>query len=297
MKKIAFSVWPTQIPNNPIPQKLIELRETSVQKLKDWGWKVQLLESMDDEITSKLISMNIFDKPSKFTKVSDCMRVVHMKKLLEQGDVESVFYFDFDLLILNEPESFGCCIETHLQQDQLGNPIDKYWLKGVNSCYHLNKSHLNQLNKHIEDLKETIIKSQYKPKFCYPMNYIYPIEEIGYVEGYWNLGSFNEPTFCSEKKVYDCLMLWKFLTGKEIVLNGYNMMGFRDLSQLDEHIELTKSIFKKASNEYSEEYVLNELLPKFSNKLRLRPNYNSDRTLLKQFKSKYQHLFQGISYE
>ena len=296
-RKIAFSVWPTQIPNNTIPEKLIQLREQSVQKLKSWGWEVELLEELNDEVTISMIETLTFNKASQFTKVSDWMRVVYMHKLLSMEDVQEVFYFDFDMLILESPSNYGCCIETHLQQDQLGNPIDKYWLKGVNSCYYLSKDNLPQLEQHISDLRESIVKSNYNPKFCYPMNNLHSIEEIGYVEGYWNLGSFNEPTFCSERKVYDCLMLWKYLTSKEIILKGYNLMGFRDLSQVDEHIELTKSIFEKASKEYSKEYVERELFKHISPSLRIRPNYNSDRKLLSSFKSLNKSKFKGISYE
>ena len=92
-------------------------------------------------------------------------------------------------------------------------------------------------------------------------------------------------------------MLWKYLTSKEIILKGYNLMGFRDLSQVDEHIELTKSIFEKASKEYSKEYVESELFKHISPSLRIRPNYNSDRKLLSTFKSLNKSRFKGISYE
>lgn len=287
MKKCAFSVWPG-FENNPIPEKLKEIRKDSSLVLENAGFSVYLVtnyESFDE--ASSLLLLNKKQTSRWFAGWSDYVRLVEIEKQLLAGN--QVMYFDYDLIILRAPTGYGCALETHLESEDKPENIVKYWFRGVNCTYNLLPEHLDIFREHLDMVRSHIIDSEGKVNFTYPMNYLAPIEEkIGYVPNYFLFGSLDEPLFCSEEKVIDCVEMYASLTGiQDKRIDAVNAMGSRvgkeddsnSTFQFDTYHELNRKLENKRWTRESTK----ELFKKIKN-CRIRPNYGShkQRNLLKR---------------
>lgn len=232
MKKYAFSVWPG-VDQDPPRQSLIAIRNYSVKVLEADGWEVGLQSRFDefDKYSTALFSK--FKNPvtvKDYTNYSDYVRLITLREKLETYD--EVMYFDYDLFILEAPTGFGCAVEIHFSNDENSpdiNKTDKFWFRGVNCTINLNKSHIPILDAHIFEIQEDIIKNNGKPKHCYPMNYMWRIEEqIGYIPGYYLFGSLEEPGYCTEEKILLSVETMVALFGEEHgKISAVNLMGSR----------------------------------------------------------------------
>lgn len=294
MKKIAFSVWP-ELENNPIPSNLITIRSTSVKILEDAGFEVIIVEKLnaDTDPIMQLILNNYKPEVRYYTKVSDYLRLRAIQEFFDAG-YDEVLYFDMDMGILKPPSTYGCAIETHLQQDTDDGKIAKLWMKGVNSCYYLNKhQHQDKFTEHFDLIKKYIKDVNGNCTFCYPMSMLYPIEEgVGFIKDYFHFGTFAEPKFCTPQKILDSVVLFNAIFGdKPEGISAVNMMGSRDLSHIPEYWATIQELNEKIQTlDFSDE-AISKILEGFEprNKLRLRPNYNSHKTrdLIKNFLNKH----------
>lgn len=300
MSKIAFSVWPDipSIPNSGnIPDGIQNVHKVSEDTLIKSGFEVKVFneETVDKYHTNPILNKMLeyaTDNKRWYSKISDILRLIYMRELLDSYD--EVMYLDMDLLLLQVPDKFGLAIETHLQQDQSHNPIDKFWMKGVNAFIYLNKNHIDLMDEMLEANYNCIINSNYNPKYCYAQSYLWPIENtVGVTHNIWLFGSPTEPLFCTEKKIIESMYLAGLIYNFTPKIYGVNMMGSRDHSGLESHIHMIHEI-----NELMTNQSLNkeEILSHFSEKVRIRPNYNSDRTYLKNWIKENQYLFKGEPY-
>ena len=164
----------------------------------------------------------------------------------------------------------------------------KLWYRGVNAVYYLSREHLPALKRHLKLLQEYIITKEFNPSFCYPMNYMGELEEtVGYVPGYWLLGSFsNLKCYCPdylEKMIH--LGVFMGDMPNEGLIRGANLMG-SDHGDEDGFFEEQKRIeeLNDKLNSSFPAFSVNEIREEFKS-IRMRPNYNSlgKRAQLKQF--------------
>jgi hypothetical protein len=286
MKKLAFSVWP-ELPNDrPCPTALLQRAKKRESVLSISGFEFKGVTRCDqDEVAIELAARYTKRNVRKATSISDYTRVAEMIKSLESG-YDEVMYLDYDFHIWAPPSNYGVALQCNLQADENGNPA-KLWYRGVNAVYYFSQEHLPLLKRHLEALQTYIIKTDFNPTYCYPMNYMAELEEtVGYIPGYWILGSvFRSGAFCpeyTEKLIHLAVYAKDVPVGKFI--EGINLMGsdYSEESGFSLEQKRAEEIKLKLEEEYP--YFTLEDIQKDLSEVRLRPNYNSlqKRAQLKQ---------------
>lgn len=278
MKKLAFSVWP-ELPNDvPCPQSLLDRSKQREKTLSEWGFEFRHVTRCDhDSVVRTLVERYTKRNVRKATSISDYTRVAEMVYALEVEKYDEVFYLDYDFHCWSQPTGYGVPLQCNLQPDENGNPV-KLWYRGINCAYYLGGHHLPILKRHLKLLQDYIISKDYNPAYCYPMNFLAEIEEsIGYVPGYWLLGSFvRTKSYCPqyvEKLIH--LAVYggdmpntNFIEGLNLMGSDYDTeTGFRSEQERAEEI-------RDALNQKFPYYTLEELREELKS-VRLRPNYNS----------------------
>jgi hypothetical protein len=278
MKKLAFSVWP-DLPHNPsCPQSLLNRSKQREELLNQHGFDFRHLGRCDhDEVSKTLASRYTKKHIRKATSISDYIRVAEMVFALEKEGYDEVFYLDYDFHLWSPPENYGVALQCNLQPDENGEPT-KLWYRGINSVYYLGQKHLPILKRHQKLLQDYIIGKDYNPAYCYPMNFLAEIEEsIGYVPGYWLLGSFvRTNSYCPgyvEKLIHLALFAGDMPKGKFI--EGINLMGSDYDTESGFLAEQTRAEEIKMKLEKRYPYYTLEELREELKSVRLRPNYNS----------------------
>jgi hypothetical protein len=284
MKRLAFSVWPDLPKNKPLPDYLRNKAESRLELLESGGFEFFHLSSCDqDDYARKLVERyNLKPSIRKATSISDYTRVAEMVKLLENG-VDEIFYLDYDFHLWELPKGYGVSLESHILPDEDGSPV-KLWYRGQNSTYYLSKDHLPILKRHLGYLQDYLKKTDFQPKYCYPMNYLWEFEQdIGYIPGYRDVGTFA----CGQvwyETVEKILQLSVFLGDMpDTSITGVNLRGSSNLDFggiSTEFQEISKLRDSTNAGKFSEEEVRSILKG-----LRIRPNYNSlgKRENLKRF--------------
>lgn len=235
MKRVAFSVWPYHEGNKP-KEEVTRINEMSKKVLVDFEHQLETRFEPFDRWSELLFEGSHSPYTVKdYTNWSDYIRVVRILELFEQG-YDEVLYFDYDLLIFEQPTSYGCAIEGHFEGDDTGDieSTFKFWCRGVNCVYYVNRSHIELIEKHLKSLRDYIRSVNGKVKHCYPMNHLSFIEEeIGYVKGYYLFGSMDDANFCTREKSLAFTSFFKdFMDNPSYGrLNAVNMMGSKKESQ------------------------------------------------------------------
>jgi len=287
MKK-AFSVWPNCPGNAKLPEHLKNSSDKRAEFLKTGGFDFYHFSRCDGDDYAKRMVETYLEKPTirKATGISDYIRIVEMIRLFEEEKCEEVMYLDYDFHLWSLPKKFGITLESHIQADEEGEPY-KLWYRGQNSVYYLSRDHLPLLINHRENLRKFIVSSKYKPKYCYPMNYLWEFEEkLGYIPGYRHVGTVAEIGNLWDKTVTKILHLSKFLNDMpDISIEGINMAGATnttsgEISEEFSRLEKLRETIVSGGESYTESEV-RELITG----IKLRPNYNSlvKRKQLKEF--------------
>lgn len=278
MKRLAFSVWPN-LPYNPkCPDSLLKRADARAEFLSQHGFEFRHLTRCDHDDVAKTLAERYTSKNiRKATSISDYIRVAEMVHALENEGYDEVFYLDYDFHCWSPPSGYGVALQCNLQPDGDGSPM-KMWYRGINSVYYLGKQHLPVLKRHLALLQKYIIGQDYSPAYCYPMNFLAEIEEsIGYVPGYWLLGSFvRTKSYCPQ---YVEKMIHLAVFGGDMpdsnFIEGLNLMG-SDYDTEDGFLSeqrRAEEIREKLTREFPY-YTLEEIREELKD-VRLRPNYNS----------------------
>ncbi|BCG50134.1 hypothetical protein [Ralstonia phage RP13] len=283
MKKIQFSVWPAVKFNGPLPDVLMSVRDKlSLKVLQDAGFETVIRTDIDE--SDPILAMMLPHAAPNvrwFTKISDYVRLKYIKEYLDAG-YDEILYTDLDMVITEAPKSFGVAYEMHLQTtsgDGTG-PITKFWSKGVNCTYYINQSHRPQFEEHLKNVTADIIAAGGNPKFCYPANSMWMMEEgIGHIQNWFHFGSFKEPDFCTVDNIIQCLTLYTAMYGKigDVIpqIKAVNAMGTRDLAGLTEEVDKVFAINKTIEGLTVSEEMVRAVVARFEPNVRIRPNYNS----------------------
>jgi hypothetical protein len=278
MKKLAFSVWP-DLPYNPTcPESLLVRSKEREKILNSAGFEFRHLSRCDHDDVAKTLAERYTRKNiRKATSISDYIRVAEMVFALEEEGYDEVFYLDYDFHCWSPPSRYGVALQCNLQPDDNGVPM-KLWYRGINSVYYLGKHHLAILKRHLKLLQDYIISKNYNPSYCYPMNFLAEIEEtVGYVPGYWLLGSFvRTHSYCPayvEKLIH--LAVYSGDMPKSGFIEGLNLMGSDYDTETGFLAEQTRAeeIKDKLEREFPY-FSLEEIREELAG-IRLRPNYNS----------------------
>lgn len=278
MKRIAFSVWPGHKGNQPKPE-IVKVNERSKAVLA--GFEHVLVTDFEPFDECSQLLFDKFHSPysiKDYTNWSDYIRVVKILEFLESG-YDEVLYFDFDLLIFEKPNYYGCAIEGHFEgPDREMLATEKFWFRGVNCTYYVNKSHVQHIKNHLTSLQEYIRSCNGSVKHCYPMNHLSHIEEeIGYVDGFYLFGSMDDPGFCTREKSLNFVKFAEDFMDDDRYhsLKAVNMMGSKKNSQegnidvyeeMREYLKMTPSTSEEI--EKIKEVIRNVVKP-------LRVNYGS----------------------
>ena len=278
MKKLAFSVWPNLPGDIPCPQSLMSRSLDREKLLSDWGFEFRHVSRCDhDPFVNTLVDRYTKRNVRKATCISDYTRVAEMVHVLEVEGYDEVFYLDYDFHCWSPPSGYGVALQCNFQPDEDGNPA-KLWYRGVNAVYYFGKQHLPILKRHLKLLQEHIINRDYNLIHCYPMNFFAEIEEkIGYVPGYWILGSLvSTKGWCPdyvEKLIHLAVYAGDMPSNNFIA--GLNLMGScsEDEEKLKMEQNRAEEIMAKLNKNFPY-YPLEQLQEEFQ-KVRIRPNYNS----------------------
>lgn len=287
-KKVAFSVWPI-VNDSVVPEEIKSLWEISANLLRSDGWEVRSYHDFTafDDIAQKLIDDfgGIFDEKQfrvrkKFMSYSDYYRLHVIQKLFDEG-FEEVLYFDFDFIWKSAPKTYGIGLEIHIQTEdehENYNSVEKFWFRGVNCVYHLNRDHIGVFNQHVELIKNHLTRFPLgKIKYCYPMNHLWILEEsIGYCDGAFHFGGFDEPSFCSKKKIKQILTFCKEYFKRDIEVIGVNCMSSRRKSVKDTYEEIMNTIEDANTNPSKLDSNFYTML--YNTKKPLRVNYGASKT-------------------
>lgn len=287
MKK-AFSVWPDCPGNAKLPEYLKESSKVRAELLKEGGFDFHHLSQCDQDDYAKRMVETYLEKPTirKATSISDYTRIVEMIRLFEEEGCQEVLYLDYDFHMWELPTKFGIVLESHIQADENGLPY-KLWYRGQNAVYYLSREHLPLLINHRENLRKCIVDSGYKPKYCFPMNYMGEFEEkIGYIPGYRHLGTVSQVNDLWEKTVMQMLHLSFFIGDMpDLSLTGVNLTGSANttygmISAEYQRFEELRETISSGGETYTEDEVRDLITG-----IKLRPNYNSlvKRKQLKDF--------------
>lgn len=229
MRRVAFSVWPKS-EKNPIKESIQHHREYTLQTLQSFDniFVQDKFEPFDE--CSELLWNKYKETVKFYTNWSDYIRITTLIDLLDKYD--EALYFDYDLVLFEEPSDYGCFLQLHLEtetnHDDIYN-LRKFWFRGTNGAYYLQKKHLPFLKNHYNDICDMIRKTKGNVKYTYPMNYMNHIEEnIGYIPGYYLFGSLEEPSFCTLQKTKELVAFTgKYFGNRYQKISGINLMGSR----------------------------------------------------------------------
>jgi hypothetical protein len=278
MKKLAFSVWP-ELPNDiSCPQSLLDRSSEREGILADWGFEFRHVSRCDhDDVAKTLFERYTKKNVRKATSISDYIRVAEMVYALEKEGYDEVFYLDYDFHCWSKPTGYGVPLQCNLQPDDNGDPV-KLWYRGINCAYYLGKHHLPILKRHLQLLRNYIISKDYNPAYCYPMNFLAEIEEtVGYIPGYWLLGSFvRTNSYCPEyvEKLIHLAVYAGDMPEKGFI-RGMNLMGsdYDTENGFQAEQKRAEEIKDKLEREFPY-FSLEEIREELAG-VRLRPNYNS----------------------
>lgn len=297
MKRVQFSCWPAVPFNGPLPEVLMQVRDKlSLKVLQDAGFETVIRTDIDqsDPIMAMMLP-HAQNNVRYFTKVSDYIRLKYIAEYLDAG-YDEVLYTDLDMVIIEPPKTFGAAYEMHLQTESGDGtgPVIKFWSKAVNSAYYINQSHRKLFDEHFDNVKRDIIAANGNPKFCYPANSMWPIEEgIGHIKNWWHMGSIKEPDFCTIDNIRQCLILYTAMYGNigdQIPkISAINAMGTRDLKGLEEEVEQIFNINNYINRQIVTTEEVKDIVARFTPNVRIRPNYNSkdSRAKIRQFLNQY----------
>lgn len=298
MKKIAFSIWMNIPGSKPLPE-YISISEKTNSLLEKEGYEIALFT---DPIPNNEISDLLYNSPNKqivhkCVNFSDWLRLYKIVELLESG-YDEVMYKDLDIIMFEVPKNYGMMRECFLQQDEINSPINKVWLRGCNGLLRMNQSHLEIIKEHLKEVENHIRKKKGFLNHCYPFDYHYKIEnEIGYLKNHQMIGSFAQPLFTTLDKAKDAVKLSGFLYGEKLKFHSSNITGYllKDFRAEVEKAEELRDYFESYNWDNVQDDVF-ALFRKFSDKLRIRPNYNSDRSILKNMIKNYGYMFKNEPY-
>ena len=111
------------------------------------------------------------------------------------------------------------------------------------------------------------------------------------------IGSFAQPLFTTLDKAKDAVKLSGFLYGEKLKFHSSNITGYllKDFRAEVEKAEELRDYFESYNWDNVQDDVF-ALFRKFSDKLRIRPNYNSDRSILKNMIKNYGYMFKNEPY-